>query len=484
MSPDATSSPQFADLTARAILGAIARLDRVAFVDPEGPTAWSDWLERVGQLAQRFEPCRAARVGLVLAPLEQAYAALAGMALLDCDVFLLDAGMSVAERTALAAAHSLEFVVEYRSAEPERVGPFRVQEQKVQDQRSLSSRGRITLFTSGSTGLPKPICHDWASLARPVRRSRGGHTGRWLLTYRPHLYAGLQVFFHCLINQETLVLPRPGTSVDELLNLMTAAAVTSVSATPSYWRRLITMGRAEDLRRVPLEQITLGGEAADQALLDALARTFPRSRLVHIYATSELGRCFSVTDRRAGFPASFLDAPSDEGVELKVEDGELFVRSANAMIGRTAGDEPGSDVAGWIATGDLVERDGDRWLFAGRRHEILNVGGNKVQPLRVEQTILRVPGVRDVRVFSRSSSLVGQMVACEFVTEPGRDAREVKQAIQAACLEGLASHERPRFVEAVTAIALSAAGKKVRRPTAASGPGKEQSPAQEEGMIP
>ena len=76
----------------------------------------------------------------------------------------------------------------------------------------------------------------------------------------------------------------------------------------------------------------------------------------------------------------------------------------------------------WIATGDLIEQVGDRCYFAGRRTEILNVGGNKVHPLRVEQVVQQVPGVADVRVFGRPRPLVGQMVACEFVTAEGFEA--------------------------------------------------------------
>ncbi len=215
-------------------------------------------------------------------------------------------------------------------------------------------------------------------------------------------------------------------SVDALLDLMRRSDVRSVSATPSFWRRLITLGSPAALGALRLEQITLGGEIADQHLLDALRRLYPEARLVHLYGSSEVGRCFTVTDGRAGFPARFLDVPSEDGIALKIEDGELLVQSANAMIGSpgTAATEKGG--TDWVATGDLVERVGDRCYFVGRRDDLINVGGNKVRPLRVEQVIQSVPGVRDVRVFARRSSLVGQMVACEYVTEPGFDAKEVE----------------------------------------------------------
>jgi acyl-CoA synthetase (AMP-forming)/AMP-acid ligase II len=281
----------------------------------------------------------------------------------------------------------------------------------------------------------------------------------WLLTYRPSLYAGIQVFMQCLRNGGTLVLPGVGMSVGDLIRTMRRHDVRCASATPAYWRRLVTIGSRDELRSVRLEQITLGGEAADQALLDAMRSLFPSARIVHIYATSELGRCFSVKDGRAGFPAAFLRGATEEGIELRVEGGELLVRSANAGL---SDEDRGATGIAWIRTGDLVEADGERFHFVGRRTELINVGGNKVHPLKVERVVLEVPGVAEVRIHARSSSLVGQMVACEFVASEGCQADAVKAAILAHCRDRLAPHERPRFVEAVEQVRLSQAGKKTR----------------------
>ena len=77
-----------------------------------------------------------------------------------------------------------------------------------------------------------------------------------------------------------------------------------VSATPSYWRRLITLVPARELRTLRLEQITLGGELSDQPLLDRLKGPLPGGPARSYLRDSELGRCFSVKDGRAGFPAA------------------------------------------------------------------------------------------------------------------------------------------------------------------------------------
>jgi acyl-coenzyme A synthetase/AMP-(fatty) acid ligase len=437
-----------------AVFHSLERVERTAFVTPSHSVTWVEWMTSVEQLVERYNYLRRGRIGLCLRPSGKAYALLIAFSWLDCDVFLHDAGMSRPAVQEFAERYRLDATIDPSSDRDAA---------ECGTEKSSAGRGEVTIFTSGSTGQPKPVRHDWNSLTRPVRKSNSPTRQRWLLTYRPQLYAGLQVFFHCLVNQETLVIAEQGATVDALVDLMGRSLVTSVSATPSYWRRLITQGRPALLKCIPLEQITLGGEIADEKLLAALDRLYPEARLVHIYATSELGRCFSVKDRRVGFPARFLDAPSDDGVELKIEDGELHVRSANAMLGPGSSTQVGSPEADWLPTGDLIERVGDRCFFTGRRNDVINVGGNKVQPLRVEHVIQVVAGVRDVRVFSRSSSLVGQMVACEFVPEPGFEPEDVRQAILKACLERLDGHERPRFVQAVSSIVLSDAEKKIRK---------------------
>ena len=430
-----------------------------AFFTEARTVTWFDWIGTVGRLVEQFEPLRGARTGILFRSSEMSYALFLALSLLEGDVFLIDERTSKQEIDQLTELHELGAMID-PCGKGEQI---EIVDRTSGSRRSSTGRGEVTIFTSGSTGRPKAVRHDWYSLTRPVRKTKPSNPQCWLLTYRPHLYGGIQVFMHCLVNQGPLAIPEPGMTVDALLELMRRSDVRSVSATPSYWRRLITLGSPAILSTLRLQQITVGGEIADQHLLDALSRYYPAARLVHLYGTSEVGRCFTVTDGRAGFPARFLDGPSEDGIALKIEDGELHVRSANAMLESAVTAQDDTSGAVWFATGDLVERRDDRCFFVGRRDDLINVGGNKVQPVRVEQVIQGIPGVRDVRVFARSSSVVGQMVACEFVVEPGFEPEVVRQAILQTCLERLDGHERPRFVGAVSSIALSDAAKKVRK---------------------
>ena len=84
--------------------------------------------------------------------------------------------------------------------------------------------------------------------------------------------------------------------------------------------------------------VRLSGEIADQAVLDGLAQAFLNASIGHAYASTEAGVGFAVNDGREGFPASLI-GQNREGVEMKVVDGSLCIRSnraAHAYIGRNA----------------------------------------------------------------------------------------------------------------------------------------------------
>jgi acyl-CoA synthetase (AMP-forming)/AMP-acid ligase II len=324
-----------------------------------------------------------------------------------------------------------------------------------------SDQGRVTILTSGTTGEPKAANHTWSTLAAPARRDAEQRKARWLCAYPLTLYAGTQVLLQSLINGATLVVPvsfDPAT----IARLIPHAGVTHASGTPTFWRQVVFFGGGRQLGETALEQITLGGEAATQDLLDRLGGLFPRARIVHIYASTELGRLFSVTDGREGFPADYLDRESVAGVTLRIVNGELHAKSGNAMIGYDGGPTR-RGVDEWTATGDLVEiRDG-RVLFRGRTSDIINVGGNKVAPARVEAALLPVAGVAALRIYAKRSSLVGQLVAADVVLAPGCSADETRKALLETAREKLEPNEVPRVVRFVAQIDSTAAMKVARK---------------------
>jgi acyl-CoA synthetase (AMP-forming)/AMP-acid ligase II len=196
--------------------------------------------------------------------------------------------------------------------------------------------------------------------------------------------------------------------------------------------------------RPPLSRITLGGEAADQPLLDALAARFPGVPIRCIYASTEQGRLFSVADGRAGFPALWLSHPP----------GPTSFRIRNDVLEVAQGQH-------WHVTGDLVEIVGDRVLFRGRNDLVVNVGGAKVNPVLAEARLLAVPGIADALVYGIASPITGSLLAADIVAPGWGGERDWRGRVLAA-LADLPPPARPRRLRLVDALPLSAAGKKQR----------------------
>src|SRR5207253_2937465 len=133
-------------------------------------------------------------------------------------------------------------------------------------------------------------------------------------------------------------------------------------------------------RALPIQQITLGGEAVPPDLVARLHDYFPRARISQIFATTESGSCASVRDDREGLPASLLHPGPYGRATARIVDDELHVRADHGMLGYF-GEQPLTDE--WWPTGDLVELRSDRIHFVGRRSELINVGGVKVHPLPI-----------------------------------------------------------------------------------------------------
>lgn len=320
--------------------------------------------------------------------------------------------------------------------------------------------GAVHLMTSGTTGSSKIARHHITGLIGAIRRTQNSAEARWLLAYPPTSFAGLQVVLTAVVGGGSLVVPA-GTSPIEIRDALREHGITHMSGTPSLWRKLLLALEAGE--QIPtLRHITLGGEAVDQSTLDRLSRQFPNARIRHIYATTEAGVLFTVSDHRAGFPAAFLEQGSD-GVQFRIRDGVLEARSPRLMQRYVSQhNSPFSD-DGWISTGDMLTvRDG-RCYFKGRSDGRLNVGGHKVFPDQVEEAALTVEGVADARVYGQPGPLAGDVLIAEIVVGRGYEPLQVRDRLFSHWRANLPAYAVPRILRFCENIAISAFQKKVRQ---------------------
>ena len=321
------------------------------------------------------------------------------------------------------------------------------------------------LLTSGTTGPPKLAVHDLASLIAPFGTGYAARPPVWSTFYDIRRYGGLQILLRALVGGGSMVLSEAGEPIRQFLSRAGAEGVTHISGTPSHWRGALMSGASA---RLSPEAVRLSGEASDQAILDRLQQTYPLARVGHAFASTEAGLGFEVSDGAAGFPASLV-GPDNTQVQMRVQDGSLRIRSARTAK-RCLGDALPvlRDAAGFVDTGDIVELQGDRYVFIGRRGGIINVGGRKVHPEAVEAVINRHPDVHASRVSARSSPITGAIVVADVVITQGAlaagiDLRARRDEILELCRRHLPAHQVPAMLRQQAALEIDASGKLARR---------------------
>lgn len=189
------------------------------------------------------------------------------------------------------------------------------------------TEGRPTewiLLTSGTTGLPKLVVHTLASLAGAIAADAASPSPTvWSTFYDIRRYGGLQILLRAVLTRASFVLSSAQEPTTDFLNRAGGRGVSHISGTPSHWRRALMSPSA---RRLNPQYVRLSGEIADQAILSQLQSFYPQARISHAFASTEAGVAFDVTDGLEGFPARLIGG--GDPVEMKVEDGSLYIRSS------------------------------------------------------------------------------------------------------------------------------------------------------------
>jgi acyl-coenzyme A synthetase/AMP-(fatty) acid ligase len=319
------------------------------------------------------------------------------------------------------------------------------------------------MLTSGTSGVPKIVGHTLEGLCGAIVADGPARGARpvWATFYDIRRYGGLQIFLRAIIGGGSMVLSEYGEPLADHVARLRERGVTHISGTPSHWRKLLMSGAGADFSP---RYVRLSGEIADQAVLDGLAQAFPNASVGHAYASTEAGVGFAVNDGREGFPASLI-GPDRDGVEMKIVDGSLRIRSrraAHAYVGKRAAALTDGD--GFVDTGDMVELRGARYHFVGRRGGIINIGGLKVHPEEIEAVINAHAEVRMSRAKSRRSPITGSIVVADVILTAdgaGRQ-KEIREEILGQCRATLASHKVPAVIRFVEALDVTPAGKLAR----------------------
>ena len=355
------------------------------------------------------------------------------------EMVLLDSDFSDDEVQALGISLS-ELSKEIVIEEPNQLGSV----ENVID-RIKKQTWKLWMFTSGTTGLPKKVCHSFATLGRNVRSSTRYANHIWAFAYRFSHMAGIQVMLQALLNANPMIYVFESSPVDVVKQLRKYHC-THISATPTFYRNIIPF-ITEELPE--LSDLTMGGEKYDADICIKMQQLLPNVRLHNIYAATETGSIFNAKDDRFEIPEKLKN-------KIKIsENQELLIH--HTLLGEFP-------VEGeWYNTHDLVEECDGMLTFLSRKSDLINVGGYKVNPLEVEDAILKVPGVLDCIVKGKANSVLGNILTAEIIKKTGLDAQVLKHSIQRYLKERMQPFKIPRIIKFVESIEHTRSGKKVRK---------------------
>ena len=269
----------------------------------------------------------------------------------------------------------------------------------------------LVLFSSGTTGRPKAILHDFTNFLARYRTPRPTlRTLNFLLF--DHI-GGINTFFHTIFNGGQVVAPS-GRAPEIVAANISDYGVELFPTTPTFLRLMLLEGVLDASKLQNLKVITYGTERMDQPTLDRLCDALPHVDFRQTFGMSELG----ILRVKSKARNSLWMTVGGEGVETKVVNDVLFIRSQNRMLGYLNAPSP-FDADGWYDTGDLVEQDGPFLKIVGRSQQIINVGGVKVLPAEVERVALLHPDVLRAKARGVPNPLTGQHIEVTCQPRPG-----------------------------------------------------------------
>lgn len=344
----------------------------------------------------------------------------------------------------------------------------------------------LIYFTSGTTGEPKMVAHDftyplghiitascWHNLTPESRHLTLADTG-WGKAVWGKLYgqwiAGADVFVY---DYDKFV---PA----DILRILHDYRITSFCAPPTVFRFLIH----EDMSHCDLSALrycTIAGEALNPSVFEDWLR-LTGIRLMEGFGQTETTLTVATypwIEPRPGSmgrkgPQYDIDLVDPDGRPVADgEEGEIVIhidRKRPVGLFREYLDDPELTAEairdGLYHTGDVAYRDKDGYYwFVGRTDDVIKSSGYRIGPFEVENAIMAHPAVVECAVTGVPDEIRGQVIKATIVLaeafrnrEPGALAKEIQDFVKQAT----APYKYPRVVEFVDELPKTISGK-IRR---------------------
>ena len=316
----------------------------------------------------------------------------------------------------------------------------------------------LVLFSSGSTGKSKAAVHDLVPLLEKFKIRRKTLRAISFLLY-DHI-GGVNTMLYTAANGGCIVTVERR-DPDSVLAAVEKHRVELLPTSPTFLNLMLLSEAHKRYDLSSLRLITYGTEPMPQHTLKRLHELLPNVALQQTYGLSELG----ILQSKSKEPDSLWVKIGGEGFETRVVDGILHIKARSSMLGYLNAPSPFTD-DGWFNTNDVVEVDGEYLRILGRKSEIINVGGEKVYPVEVENVIQELDAVGEVTVYGEKNAITGNIVCADVTPAATVDVarhKELVALVKQHCREKLQKYKVPLRVNIVSEAQHTERFKKARR---------------------
>lgn len=333
----------------------------------------------------------------------------------------------------------------------------------------------LVMFSSGSTGTPKQVIRSYANVVSEVVNARSTlslSASDTIMCCVPMFHAhGLgNCFLAALLNGGTLIIHSGEFNPRKVIKTIVANNVTIFPAVPFMCKMIAATPFKEAPNLEHLRLVYTAGAPLDEEIAQQFHQRFGMY-LGQLYGSTETGAAAinahpdeknrtSVGKPLANTTIKIID---DEGNDLEPEcEGEIVI-STDAMATSYKGlDELTAETFkhDGYHTGDLGVISSEGYIrVIGRKKLMINVAGNKVDPLDIEKIVKQLPGVIDAVALGKPDPLYGEAVKVAIVSSGDLTIEDVR----AHCAKHLVEYKVPKIIDFINEIPKSPLGKVLRK---------------------
>ena len=327
------------------------------------------------------------------------------------------------------------------------------------------------IYTSGTTSEPKgvTVSHSMIEFTTKniIKVLSYSNSDIDLLPLPLNHSFGLGCIHTSLYVGSTLVLLKNASNLEEILESLKKYKITTLAAIPATLTKILNFEnkKLEDYFS-EIRLIITNSTAIPKKTVIQFKEILKKGNLATYYGLTEASRStFMVFDKNNQREKSV--GKCSPNVEIKIVNkeennlklGDIFIKGENVIKKYWNNVEADKNIfENWLKTGDTGYFDNEGYLFLkGRSDEIINVGGEKVMPIEIEQTIKNIPGVEDAVAFGIEHEIFGQTIKLNIIKSKNSEIN--KAQILSYCIKNLERFKIPSKIDFVEKIPKTDYGK-------------------------